>query len=208
MIGSPNRDRRAEQREATRLEILEAAWEVARTDGLAAVTLREVAAIVGMQAPSLYTHFPSKNAIYDAMYGQAWMDYEGEATARLGKARPRTARAALKAVARTFFDFSTTDLARHQLMNQRSIPDFQPSAASYAPAVRVLDRLRVMLVEIGVTDPDGLDLFTALIGGLVDQQLANDPGGTRWRRLLDRAMDMYADEMGLPGAQKGKKEWS
>src|ERR1700730_3845282 len=112
MVVTPNRDRRAEYREGTRQEILDAAWEVARNEGLAAVTLRAVATIVGMQAPSLYTHFPSKNAIYDAMFGQAWADYEQEADASLSKGRPRGARAALKATARTFFDFSTPDLAR------------------------------------------------------------------------------------------------
>ena len=37
-----------------------------------------------------------------------------------------------------------------------------------------------------------------IIGGLVDAQLANDPGGDRWRRLLDRAVDMFADNLGLP----------
>jgi AcrR family transcriptional regulator len=28
-----------------------------------------------MQTPSLYSHFSSKNAIYDAMYGQAWQEF-------------------------------------------------------------------------------------------------------------------------------------
>ena len=41
-------------------------------------------------------------------------------------------------------------------------------------------------------------LYTALIAGLVDQQWANDPGGSRWARLLDRAIDMYADNLDLP----------
>ena len=68
----PNRDRRAERREATRREILDAAWEIARRDGLSAVTLREVAASIGMRSPSLYSHFDSKNAIYDAMFAEAW----------------------------------------------------------------------------------------------------------------------------------------
>ena len=39
---------------------------------------------------------------------------------------------------------------------------------------------------------------TAIIGGLVDQQLANDPGGDRWGRLVDRVVDMLADNLGLP----------
>ena len=55
MTALPNRDRRAERREATRREILDAAWEIARRDGLSAVTLREVGERVGMRAPSLYS---------------------------------------------------------------------------------------------------------------------------------------------------------
>jgi hypothetical protein len=30
------------------------------------------------------------------------------------------------------------------------------------------------------------------------QQWANDPGGRRWARLIDRAIDMYADALDLP----------
>ena len=41
---------------------------------------------------------------------------------------------------------------------------------------------------------------TALVGGLVNQQLANDPGGDRWRRLLPRVIGMLADDLGLPRA--------
>src|SRR5664279_5219913 len=75
MLGTPLRDRQAERREATRTEILEAAWDIARENGLADLTLRDVAARIGMRAPSLYSYFTSKNAIYDAMFGQAWTEY-------------------------------------------------------------------------------------------------------------------------------------
>jgi len=37
-----------------------------------------------------------------------------------------------------------------------------------------------------------------LIGGLVSQQLANDPGGQRWRRLIPRVISMFADDLDLP----------
>src|ERR1044072_7000588 len=70
MLATPKRDRRAERREATRAEIVEAAWEQVRADGLAALNLRDLAAHVGMQAPSLYSYFDSKHAIYDAMFIQ------------------------------------------------------------------------------------------------------------------------------------------
>jgi hypothetical protein len=55
-----------------------------------------------------------------------------------------------------------------------------------------------------VTDEEAADLLTAIIAGLIDQQLANDPGGDRWARLLDRAMDMYADQVGLLHEPEGR----
>ena len=197
MIGDPNRDRVAERREATRAEIAEAAWDVAREQGLAELTLREVAMKVGMRAPSLYSHFPSKHAIYDAMFRQAWETYEAEIDG-LEERLPRDPRGALKMIAASIVDFSLADLSRHQLMNQQTIPGFHPSEASYEPAVRVIERLRRNLERLGVTDQDAVDLFTAVTAGLVNQQWANDPGGNRWRRLLDRVVDMYATEVGVP----------
>jgi AcrR family transcriptional regulator len=165
--------------------------------GLANVTLRDLARRVGMQPPSLYSHFESKNAIYDAMFGQAWSEYETHARAELERL-PDHPRTAIKQVARVFFDFAVADLARHQLMNQRTIPGFEPSPESYAPAVRVLEQGVEVLRDLGVKDRADFDIWVALLGGLVDQQLANDPGGDRFARLLDRAVDMWADAIGIP----------
>jgi AcrR family transcriptional regulator len=196
MLGNPNRDRISERRLATRREILDAAWQLAREQGLAQVTLRDVAARVGMRAPSLYSHFESKNAIYDAMFGDAWT--ECLAVMRVAaSSSSRSARETMKLIARTFFDFSASDLARYQLMNQRTMVGFQPSAESYAPAVATLDILRACLAEHRITRQPDLDLFVALVGGLIDAQLANDPGGSRWSGLLERAVDMLADNLGI-----------
>ncbi len=199
MLETPNRDRAAERRSATRREILDAAWEVARDQGLAQITLRDVAQRVGMRAPSLYSHFDSKNAIYDAMFADAWTECLELAEAAEANP-PRTARSALRLVARTFFEFSVSDLARHQLMNQRTIPGFEPSPEAYAPAVAVMAKLHELLARFEITDQQDVDLWVALLGGLIDAHLANDPGGDRWARLLDRAVEMYADNLGLePG---------
>ena len=74
MLVNSNRDRIAERREATRREILDVAWQLARERGLSQLTLRDIAHRVGMRAPSLYSHFESKNAIYDAMFASAWIE--------------------------------------------------------------------------------------------------------------------------------------
>lgn len=197
MLESPTRDRVAERREATRREIVDAAWQLAREKGLVKLTLRDVAARVGMQAPSLYSHFDSKNAIYDAMFGEAWSEYELLALAA-EQALPADPRAAIKVISMLFFDFATADLARHQLMNQRIIPGFEPSPESYAPAVRVLDHAVGLLAALGITSSEDFAIWVALIGGLVNQHHANDPGGTRYAALLDRAVNMWADAVGLP----------
>jgi AcrR family transcriptional regulator len=196
MSALPNRDRRTERREATRREILDTAWEIARRDGLAAVTLREVAQRIGMRSPSLYTHFDSKNAIYDAMFAQAWAGFSAMFDAlRL----PAADREALLAGAEAFFDFAAADLARYQLMNQRTIPGFRPSEDAFRAALAAYELLRRAMAGRGVHDQADLDLWTAMLGGFVDQQLANEPGGTRWRRQLPRLVDMYCDEVGVAG---------
>jgi AcrR family transcriptional regulator len=203
VLGEATADWQSKRREAARQEILSAAWAVARENGLAALTLREVAARVGMRAPSLYSHFASKHAIYDAMFGQAWLAYEAETADADLPAQPR---AVLRVIARTFFEFAVADLPRHQLMNLRTIPGFTPSPESYAPAVRAMERLRSLMAGMGITGDGDVDLYVAIVGGLVDAQWANDPGGTRYARLLDRAVDMYADALHLPQVDDDQEE--
>jgi AcrR family transcriptional regulator len=196
MTALPNRDRRAERREATRREILDAAWLIARRDGLTAVTLREIAARIGMRPPSLYSHFDSKNAVYDAMFAESWRQAIDVVSAI---EYPDSPRAALLAEAEAFFDFATSDLARNQLMNQRVIHDFEPSKEAYAVAVEAYERMRGFLHGVGVRRQADLDLWTGLLAGAISQQHANDPGGKRWRKQLPRLVDMFCDEVGIPG---------
>ena len=97
----------------------------------------------------------------------------------------------LVAHAHRFAAFCTSDVARYQLLFQHLIPGFSPSPESYAPAVRALDSARQRLEHAGVRDPRHVDLWTALMTGLVDQQISNDPGGDRWTRLIDEVVAMF-----------------
>jgi AcrR family transcriptional regulator len=193
----PKRDRQAERREATRREILDAAWDATHQTSLAGLTLRDIATRVGMQQPSLYSHFASKNAIYDAMFEQAWRDFLEHAKEKLADL-PTERRARLTALAEDYFDFAVADLARHQLMDVNVIPGFHPSPQAYAPALEVYGVMQQELRAMGITSDQDADIYTALISGLISQQLANDPGGQRWRRLIPRVIAMFADDLGLP----------
>jgi AcrR family transcriptional regulator len=188
MSVSPTRDRRTERHEATRAEILEAAWELAREQGVAGLSLRDLGRRVGMRAQSLYSYFDSKHAIYDALFREG---YERLLERRQRLDTTADPRDDLRRSGRQFMEFCLEDPARYQLLLQRTIPGFEPSAESYDVAVEVLDIPRRRFRDMGVDDPVALDLWTALITGLVDQQIANDPAGDRWSRLFDEAVDMF-----------------
>lgn len=182
------RDRRAERTAATRREILDAAWDLVREQGLGELSMRDLGARVGMRAQSLYVYFASKLAIYDAMFGEA----NQELLERLQAIEPIADPVAFMRVrTRTFLAFATEDLARYQLLFQRTLPGFEPSAESYAPAVKILESGVATLAACGITDPAAMDAFTALVSGLASQQNANDPGGDRWTRLVDDVIDMF-----------------
>jgi AcrR family transcriptional regulator len=188
MSGTQVRDRRAERNEQTRREILEAAWQLVREEGLGALAMRDLGARVGMRAQSLYSYFPSKHAIYDAMFADA-----NRELLRRSDALERTddAGEALRRDARLWVRFAVEDPVRYQLLYQRTIPGFEPSPESYRLAAEVLNRARSALAACGITDRRALDAWTAVTGGLAAQQTSNEPGGDRWLRLVDEITDMY-----------------
>jgi AcrR family transcriptional regulator len=184
----PRPDRRAMRHQQTKQEILAAAWALAAERGLAGWSLRDVAEAVGMRAPSLYVYFDSKNALYDALYADGYTRLL-ERTAALS--RDGSPADVLRRGAHLFFDFCVEDPARHTLMFLRTLPGFEPSAPSSELAERTLDELAEVLAAAGAPTTAALDLYTALLTGLATQQASNDPGGNRWARLVDHAVDMF-----------------
>jgi len=109
-----------------------------------------------------------------------------------------TDRGGLERGARAFFEFCTADPQRYQLLFQRTIPGFEPSPESWAAAVKQFDVMRRTFAESGLGGDEAIDLWTALLTGLTDQQISNDPGGDRWERLIAQAVDMFMDHVGAP----------
>jgi AcrR family transcriptional regulator len=188
MSGTPVRDRRAERNAATRAEILDAAWTLVRAQGLALLSMRELGASVGMRAQSLYVYFPSKLAIYDAMFAASSSELLDRVRRLAATTDPVDH---LRARARLFLRFCVEEPTRYQLLFQRTIPGFEPSPQSYAPAVEALEDSRAAVRACGITDPRAFDAWTAINGGLAAQQNSNEPGGDRWLRLADDIIDMY-----------------
>jgi AcrR family transcriptional regulator len=167
--------------------ILDAAWTLARRDGLAAISLRDLADAVGLRQPSLYVYFDSKLDLYDAMFADGWRQF-------LDSVRhdyPGDPHEALAQFVAECVQFSSDDVVRHQLLLQRTIPGFEPSPESFAVAIEFYEFGSELITHAGLHDSDDIDVFTAIVTGLAHQQVANDPGGTRWVRLADRTVEMF-----------------
>ncbi len=66
------------KQEDTKQRILDKALELFSAQGYDAVSVGEIAKAVGIKAPSLYNHFPSKQAIFDAIVESTAVQYEAD----------------------------------------------------------------------------------------------------------------------------------
>ena len=195
MLGETKVSRISVRRAATTAEIVDAAWQLADRDGLNGFSLRDVAAAVSMQTPSLYSYVSSKNDLFDLMFRQAYTELLAEIRALPACDDPRET---FLRASRAFLRSCTSRPARYTLLFLRTIPGFEPSEPSMAKAVELYDGMRAQLAALGVTEQAHLDLWTALTSGLANQQIANDPGGDRWERLLDDGLSMFLAHVAPP----------
>ncbi len=201
-IEATTTDRRAQRREEKLARILAEAWFLAHRDGLAVISLRDLADQVDLRQPSLYAYFDSKLALYDAMFADGYRQLLDEVRARPSKKQPRRA---LVDFVRMMVQFATEDIVRFQLLFQRTIPGFEPSPASYALALEFIQITGDLLAAAGVSQTENLDMFSALGAGLCDQQVANDPGGDRWVRLAGPAVAMFLADVDRRNATSTKR---
>ena len=74
-------------------------------------------------------------------------------------------------------------------------PGLRPVAASRTRSPRkCFGRAVKVLHEAGVTQQGDIDCIVAMVGGLMEAQMSNDPGGNRWTRHLNRLVDLYVDD--------------
>lgn len=66
------------RQEDTKQKILEKALELFAEKGYDSVSVGEIAKAVGIKAPSLYNHYPSKQAIFDAIVEQTARQYASD----------------------------------------------------------------------------------------------------------------------------------
>src|SRR3954470_16980208 len=211
-------DRRQRRRLETIEEVLDHAAAIMAEGGVAGLSLGEIARRMGIRTPSLYVYFPSKHALYDALFARGWRELLATVTAYDETSHDDDFAASMLGYGREFVRWSVEHRAYAQLLFWRPVPGFRPSDEAYAPAVelyqRGLDRL-IRMQEAGVLrrDVDADDVqrdWTVLIAGVVSQQLANAPEQAfddgRFTSALPCLVEMFAAHYGSPPRSRAAKK--
>ncbi|WBQ07059.1 TetR/AcrR family transcriptional regulator [Kribbella sp. CA-293567] len=193
-------DRRSLRRQQTIDEILDVSVALMETEGVAALSLSAVARQLGMQPPSLYQYFPSKLAIYDALFQRGAEQFrDAQRTARIGTAPEDQLEVAVTAFSR----WCMANQVLSQLLFWRTVPGFEPSPEAFRPAVEAIEDVTFCIqqeVDAGrlhqdATSDEGIALFTAITAGVMSQQLANEPQATfetgRFTQLMPIVIEMF-----------------
>lgn len=180
---APRTDRRHLRRAQTVEQILEVAVEVMAEQGVAGLSLGEVARRIGIRTPSLYGYFDSKAALYDAVFARGWRAV-AEEMEQVGEPGPTDdLHAYALRMAETYLRWTMAHPVYAHLMAWRPVPGYTPSPAAYEPAVQVLAHSREVMRQLqvlGLFDRDVdvdevLRAWTAMTSGVMTQQLANAP---------------------------------
>lgn len=202
-------DRRQRRRLETIEEVLDLAAEIMTEQGVAGLSVGEIARRMGIRPPSLYVYFPSKSALYDALFArgaQRVLDAMVEHRAAMDPALPLEQQ--LLESGRALVGWCLANPAYSQLLFWRPVPGFTPTAEAYAPAVRLLELTTGWLADLqqrGLLrrDADVDDVtrdWTVLTSGVISQQLANapdeDPQKGRFTTALPSLAAMFARHYG------------
>ncbi len=169
--------------------------------GVGGLTVSEVARRLGMRGPSLYKHFPSLHALYDALFARGLADSQQSVRRALPRHPPGVDR--LRAGSEALIRWAVANPALAQLLFWRPVPGFEPSPETFAASEQDMHLLREQLglaVSAGelrseAAGDDAVRLLTVLMSGVLSQHLANQPARSYesgdFTRLTRPALDLF-----------------
>ncbi|MEO8425461.1 MAG: TetR/AcrR family transcriptional regulator [Actinomycetota bacterium] len=212
-------DRRHRRRLETIEEVLDHAVEIMAEEGVAGLSLGEIARRMGIRPPSLYVYFPSKNALYDALFERGWRLVLDDTTS-YDEAHPAVEDDLAEILLRSanhFVRWSIENFAYAQLLIWRPVPGFRPSDSAYVPATELYQHTLTRVTHLqqrglirGDADTEAvLRDWTVLISGVISQQLSNAPDEAfekgRFTAALPGLADMFAAHYAAPTPVPARK---
>jgi AcrR family transcriptional regulator len=194
-------ERRQRNRQEMIVAILAIARDLMRENGVAALSLSELARQLQVTTAALYRYFPSKAGLYDALFRVGMDVFRAYITPVWEEHSPGWQQFEAWIDARMRFAQEQPEL--FSLVFERPVPGFEPSAESMEESRRFLDEGRSFfsqLIDAGVIQPPGapdraFDLFIAMTHGLSAQHIANEPqlpiGSGRYGSLVPDTLALF-----------------
>jgi AcrR family transcriptional regulator len=170
---------RKNKREAMTARILNAARQIMREDGAAALSMHELARRLDLRAPSLYNYYQSKMDIYDSLYRLGFEMFAEQARAAAQGAE--TWQDALRLQLEVYLGFALQNPDLFQLCFERPVPGFVPSEESLNISFGLLKEMIGLTEDLLPQMDSGLEadqlvnLMIAIMHGLAASHLANEP---------------------------------
>ncbi len=179
--------------------ILDTARGIMREEGVAALSMQELARRLDMRAPSLYNYFSSKKDIYNVLFrlGFTLFDEYLEKTAQGAQSWQEE----LRRIFEAYMTFAMENPDLYQLCFERPVPGFEPSEESLKVSFGMLQRnyersARLhTVIDTDLSPEQTADLFIAMMHGLTALHLANEPqlpsGTGRFGSLIPAALSVF-----------------
>ena len=196
-IMSPHRQR---NRDRMIQSILETARIIMHEEGVAALSMQELARRLDMRAPSLYNYFSGKKDIYNVLFRLGFT--------LLGEHMERTTQGAqtwqeeLQRTFEAYMTFAMQNPELYQLCFERPVPGFVPTEESLELSFGLLQKsyegLSTRLyaeIDTDLSSEQVRDLVIAMMHGLTALHLANEPhlpiGQGRFGVLIPAALSVF-----------------
>lgn len=202
--------RKQRNREATIDSILEAARAIMREEGVAALSMQELARRMDMRAPSLYNYFSGKMDLYDALFRlgfRLWDEYISHTSEGSTSFQDE-----VHNVMECYMTFALENPELYQLCFERPVPGFIPSQESLELSFGILNRASRRVehyrneIDTDLTTEQIVNIVIAISHGLTSLHLANEPhlpiGQGRFGSLIPVALDMIEKSILVKGEPK------
>ena len=167
-----------QKRKAMLSRILGTAREIMREEGVAALSMQELARRMNMRAPSLYNYFSSKSEIYDALFQLGQRKFAAQISEFLTKGDWQVQ---LSGMMESYLDFALENPELYQLCFERPVPGFVPSQESLEISFGNLERLYAQVktwlpsLNTPLNERQVGDFLIAFNHGITALHLANQP---------------------------------
>ena len=206
----PTSPRVQRNREATTTTILDTARAIMREEGVAALSMHELARRMGMRAPSLYNYFNSKMEIYDALFRLGFNLYNTQLQEALKESK--TPHDEIRIAIECYMSFALENPELYQLCFERPIPGFVPSKENLELSFGILNNTYTRIenfkkqFDTKLTAQQIVDMVIAVAHGLTALHLANEPqlpiGQGRFGSLIPTFVRFFETSLPAKGENK------